>query len=114
MSMRGMFWAMALCFSCAAVAACSGDPGEDSGESSAAVEKGGGGTVGGACSCTDAQGHSHSGTYTNDVDGLNCAGSWGSVACTDSSGASNGKCKSAAIRIFPPPVGTAPPVLVRE
>ena len=107
MSIRGFIWAIG--FSAACVAGCSGGSGEETGASSEALMNNGTGPEGSACTCTDSQGNSHSGTFTNDVDGLNCAGSWGSVACTDSEGKDNGKCR-AAMRHLPLPPISHPPV----
>jgi hypothetical protein len=109
---RGLVWVMAILVSSMAATACSAsaDQGdEESGETEAPQKKGSNhpktGTIGAGCKATDAQGKTHTGTYTNDVDGLNCAGDWGSVACNDGNGYDNGKCKDKA-RVVRPPVGT--------
>ena len=47
------------------------------------------GKEGSACTVTGNNGKKHSGTYSNDIDGKNCSGSWGAVAC------SNHDCKDA-------------------
>jgi hypothetical protein len=109
MSMSGLLTAIGLSVACVVAAGCSGESGDEGAQSSEALMNNGSGPEGSACSCTDSQGNSHSGTFTNDVDGLNCAGSWGSVACTDSSGKDNGKCR-AAMRHLPLPPISAPPV----
>jgi hypothetical protein len=117
MSTRSMIGTALLGLSCLLAfgsAACSGAPdGEGTGESEAAVAKGGGGTVGGACTATDSNGHTHSGTYTNDVDGLNCAGPWGSVNCTNADGSSSGKCKDAAKTVPPRPTPAPVPTVIK-
>ena len=62
-----------------------------------AVPNSGSGTVGKPCTVTAGPNKGKSGTYTNDVDGLNCAGSWGSTACTGAGGAKQCKDKKAAM-----------------
>ena len=49
--------------------------------------------VGQACHVVAGGNNGKSGTYTNDTDGLNCAGNWGSTGCTSSDGKDNGNCK---------------------
>jgi len=61
----------------------------------AAAADNGGGAVGGKCTATSANGTKITGVYTNDVDGLNCAGAAGSVNCKNSDGTDSGKCKAA-------------------
>jgi len=45
------------------------------------VSFGAGQNAGEKCHVKASDGKTHSGTYSNDVDGLNCSGSWGAVAC---------------------------------
>ncbi len=114
MSTGTYVWAIALCFSCVTAVGCSASAENDEvGEVSAAQTKGGSESpVGKACHVVSGGNKGQSGTYTNDVDGLNCAGSWGSTNCCDQQGKDNGNCKAGA-RVVVPPVwgGPVPPVL---
>jgi hypothetical protein len=65
-----------------------------------ASAKDAGGTNVGACHVTGGANAGKSGTYTIDVDGINCAGSWGSTSC------GSGKCKIGALT-----TGTKPPIV---
>jgi hypothetical protein len=101
MSKHRLFGLVAVLVSTLGAVACSASPdtGEEVADDVESAQKkgsGGGSKIGNACTATTTQGKTYSGTYTNDVDGINCAGSWGSVACTDADGKSNGKCKDKA------------------
>jgi len=58
-----------------------------------------GSKVGQACHVVAGGGKGNSGTYTNEVDGLNCSGDWGASACTNSDGKDNGNCKDGATHV---------------
>jgi len=111
MSIRSVMGVLGFAILGALATACGGAPdGEPTGEGEAAVAKGGGGgdKTGQACHVTSGPNSGKSGTYTNDVDGLNCAGSWGSTGCTGPNGTS--KCSDGAKIVHLPPPVTPPPV----
>ena len=57
--------------------------------------------VGGACSVVSGANSGKSGTYNADGD---CAGSWGMSECKNQDGTDSGKCKSAKIVVWQPPI----------
>jgi autotransporter adhesin len=124
MSVRSVMGALGLVIlgafstaSTACIVAPGGEPtaeGEPTTEAGAAVAKGSAADdkVGQACHVTEGGNKGKSGTYTNDVDGLNCSGSWGSTGCAGYNGAN--RCSDGAKpaplpspTIVQSPIGTA-------